>query len=186
MGVIQNELIEKFSFRLPVLTIPPTYSALSRAGGVQSFVVIFSQFFLISCVCKPSPLKHMHESTRAALQFSSLRLHAMGTAKLMLINRRPTNRPKRPQKVCRLTQCNCHALSTEAPETDLALAPTPDPVNSASSLPLAHLPISELGDGIFRIHFLKTLTKSGVTDQMFLDKAAVKFAVEGRWQIFCG
>ena len=36
-----------------------------------------------------------------------------------------TKQPKHPQKVCRLTQCNCHALSTEAPETDLALAPVP-------------------------------------------------------------
>ena len=28
-----------------------------------------------------------------------------------------SKQPKRPQNVCRLTQCNCHALSTEAPET---------------------------------------------------------------------
>ena len=72
----------------------------------------------------------MYESMRAGLQVSSLGLPAMGTLKLMKIN----CRSKRPHKVCRLTQCNCHALSTEAPETDLALEPTPAPVNSASSL----------------------------------------------------
>ena len=39
-------------------------------------------------------------------------------------------------------QCNCHVLSTKAP-ADLAVVPTPDPVISAFSLSLAHLPVFE-------------------------------------------
>ena len=108
----------------------------------------------------------MHESIKGGLQFSPFGLHAMGTLKTMPINCRPSN-PKRTQKICRLTQCNCHALSTEALETDPALTSTPDPVDSASSLPLVHLPVSEIGGEIFWFHFLKPLTKQTVTDQMF-------------------
>ena len=36
----------------------------------------FVLFFFVFCVCSPSPLKHMHESIRAGLQFSSLGLHS--------------------------------------------------------------------------------------------------------------
>ena len=38
-------------------------------------------------ICNPSPLKHMHETIRAGLQFSSLGLRAMGA----FINCRPSN-----------------------------------------------------------------------------------------------
>ena len=45
-----------------------------------------------------------------------------------------TKQPKRPQKVCRLTQCNCHALSTEDPETDFAVVPVPTPGTARTAL----------------------------------------------------
>ena len=79
------------------------------------------------------------------------------------------------------TQCNCHALSTEVPEADLALAPTPYPVNSLSSLSLAHLPVSEPGGGIPWIHFLKPLTKEAVTDQIFFGQGRGKIC--GGWSV---
>ena len=103
-----------------------------------------------------------------------------------------TKQPKRPQNVCRLTQCNCHALSTEAPETDLALVPTPrlcqvptpDPVNSTSSLSLAHLPVSESGDGILWIHF-SNLSRSRPWQTRFFGQGCGEICcVGGRWQFF--
>ena len=54
------------------------------------------------CVWAVPDLKHMHESIKTGLQFSSLGLHAMGTLKLMPINCRPSK-----------TQASSESMSTD-------------------------------------------------------------------------
>ena len=97
------------------------------------------------------------------LKLTSLGLHHIGHLKIMSIMCRPSN-PRMLKE---------YAFSTEALEPDLALTPIPDPVISASSLTLAHLPVSEPGGEILWTHFLKPLTNQAVTDQICLDKDAM-------------
>ena len=104
-----------------------------KVGRVQNFALKKNDVLLMFWCLYPLPSKThvwIHQSWFAIFiawfaRNGHLKVHA---------RQLQTKQPEGLQKVRWLTQCNCHALSTEAPETDRALAPTPAPVNSTASL----------------------------------------------------